>query len=64
MSRARLTYRYSPACLVDGKMAYNCWFTVYDRAGRIVVETTDEDTAARAAAQFAEIVAAELEGCA
>jgi hypothetical protein len=58
---ARLTYRYSPACLVAGSMAHNCWYTVYDRRGRVVVETTDEDTANQSAAQFDEIGSAELE---
>jgi len=61
MSAARLTYRYAPAALVDGAMAYNCWYTVYDRAGRIVIETADEDSASRAAEQFPEIGHAELE---
>ena len=59
---ARLTYRYSPACLVAGSMAHNCWYTVYDRLGRVIVETTDDDTANQAAEQFAEIGAAEPEG--
>ena len=59
---ARLTYRYSPACLVDGAISDNCWYTVYDRRGRVVVETTDEDTANQSAAQFDEIGSAELEG--
>jgi len=58
---ARLTYREAPAALADGKMEYNTWYTIYDRLGRIVVETTDEDTANRAAAQFDEIVEAEME---
>jgi hypothetical protein len=58
---ARLTYRSSPACLADGELVNNCWYTVTDRLGRIVIETTDEDAANRAAAQFAEIVEAELE---
>ena len=43
-------------------MVYNCWYTVYDRSGRIVIETQSEDLANQAAAQFDEIVHAELEG--
>ncbi len=61
MIPARLTYYYAPACLADGEMAYNVWYTVYDRSGRIVLETPDEDAANRAAARFDEIVEAELE---
>ena len=58
---ARLTYRHAPATLADGAMAENCWYTVYDRRGRVIVETMDEDAANQAAAQFDEIVEAELE---
>ena len=57
--KAKLTYHQSPACLADREMVYNTWYTVYDRAGRVVVETTDEDTASRAADQFDEIIEAE-----
>lgn len=60
-NKARLTYRHAPACLIDGQMAYNCWYTVYDRSGRIVIETADEYLANKAAEQFDEIVEAELE---
>lgn len=63
-NKARLTYRYSPACLADGAIVRNCWYTVYDRAGRIVIETADEYLANKAAEQFDEIVEAELEDCA
>jgi len=58
---ARLTYRYSPASLADGAISENCWYTVYDRRGRVIVETTDEDVANQAASKFDEIVEAELE---
>jgi len=58
---ARLTYREAPACVVDGKMEYNTWYTVTDRLGRIVIETTDEDAANQAAEPFDEIVEAEQE---
>ena len=61
-NKARLTYRYSPACLSDGEMSYNCWYTVYDRSGRIVIETACEDEANQAAEQFTEISYAEREG--
>jgi hypothetical protein len=60
-NKARLTYRYSPGCIASGAMFYNCWYTVYDRSGRIVIETASEDLANQAAAQFDEIVEAELE---
>ncbi len=60
-NKARLTYHYSPACLADGKMAYNCWYTVYDRSGRIVIETAFEDLASEVADQFPEITGAEAE---
>jgi hypothetical protein len=64
INKARLTYRYSPACIVSGAMVRNCWYTVYDRSGRIVIETASEDLANQAAEQFDEIVMAELEDCA
>ena len=60
-NKARLTYRHAPACLIDGQMAYNCWYTVYDRSGRIVIETSCEDEANQAAEQFTEISYAEPE---
>jgi len=60
-NNARLTYRYAPATIADGEMAYNCWYTVYDRSGRIVVETTCEEYANQIAEVFEEIVGAELE---
>jgi hypothetical protein len=60
-NKARLTYRYSPGCIMSGSMVRNCWYTVYDRSGRIVIETQSEDLADQAAAQFDEIVEAELE---
>lgn len=63
-NKARLTYRYAPACIVSGAMARKCWYTVYDRSGRIVIETADEYLANKAAEQFDEIVEAELEDCA
>ena len=63
-NKARLTYRYSPACIISGSMARKCWYTVYDRSGRIVIETACEDLANQAAAQFEEIIEAELEDCA
>ena len=61
-NKARLTYRYSTGCIMSGSMVYNCWYTVYDRSGRIVIETQCEDLANQAAEQFGEIVEAELEG--
>ena len=63
-NKARLTYRYAPACGISGSMVRNCWYTVYDRSGRIVIETASEDLANQAAEQFDEIVEAELEDCA
>lgn len=62
-NKARLTYRYAPACGISGSMVRNCWYTVYDRSGRIVIETASEDLANQAAEQFDEIVEAELEDC-
>lgn len=61
MNKARLTYHYSPACIMSGAMVRNCWYTVYDRTGKVLIETTDEDAANRVAEQFEEIIEAELE---
>lgn len=60
--KARLTYHYAPACIISGVMVRNCWYTVYDRSGRIVIETACEDEANQAAEQFTEISYAEREG--
>jgi hypothetical protein len=58
---ARLTYSYAPAALADGVLTHNCWYTVYDRVGRVVIETQDEDAANRAAGQFDEITGCDPE---
>jgi hypothetical protein len=59
--KARLTYSWGPACLADGQVARNLWFTVYGRDGRVLVETQDAAEADNLAAEFAEISGAEPE---